>query len=76
MHQAADALTTLASGIADSQSRIEWCRQQIDDLDLPAGDIPEDVLPQVQNIKNDADGKGRARPSTATCAPPATASRS
>jgi hypothetical protein len=56
MHQAADALTTLASGIADCQTRIGWYRQQIDNLNLPAGELTDDVRPQVQRIKDDVDG--------------------
>jgi hypothetical protein len=56
MHSAAGALDTLATGLDDCQGRITWCRQRIDALALGDGDIPDDVRPQVESIKADADG--------------------
>jgi hypothetical protein len=56
MGSAAGTLDTLATGLEDCQGRIDWCRQRIDALGLTEGDIPEDVRPQVEAIKSDADG--------------------
>jgi hypothetical protein len=55
MSSAAAGLDTLATGLADCQSRIAWCRQRIDALELTDGDLPDDVRPLVQAIKTDAD---------------------
>jgi hypothetical protein len=55
MGDAADVLDGLASGIADCQSRIDWCRQRLDGLGVPQdGDIPEELRPQVEAIRDDA----------------------
>jgi hypothetical protein len=55
INAAAGTLDTLATGLDDCQSRITWCRQRIDALALGEGDIPDDVRPQVEAIKTDAD---------------------
>jgi hypothetical protein len=56
MRSAAGTLDTLATGLDDCQGRISWCRQRIDALGLGDGDIPDDVRPQVEAIRSDADG--------------------
>lgn len=56
MSSAAGTLDTLAGGVEDCQGRIEWCRRRIDALALPDdGDLSDDVKPQVEAIKHDAD---------------------
>jgi hypothetical protein len=56
MREAAGVIDGLASAIDDCQSRIDWCRQRIDSLAIPQdGDIPEELRPQIEAIRNDAD---------------------
>jgi hypothetical protein len=56
MGDAAGALDRLAARLSDAQDRIERCRTRLYNLAVPIqGEIPEDLEPQLRQIRHEAD---------------------